>query len=171
MNARLLTGLRIGASILGWLFVIGISISLFGQFDLYLYSQRVTTGFPGIAARFDFISALNSFLSNIGSAFFAFLIAAVIPMIENHAPVGIEMATRVMAVCCLSYLADALVRLWSLILNLSVVLSASKDFGWRFWLPYASMVIPVLVPILYATAIYIFYSHFVRMVTFESEVA
>ena len=171
MNAKLLMLLRIGASILGWLFVLGILLNLLGQFDLYLYSQRVSTGFAGIAAQFDFVSALNSFLSYLGSAFFAFLIAAVIPMIENHAPVGIEMATRVMIVCCLSYLADALLRLWSFILNLSDVLPASESFGWRFWLPYASTMIPVLVPILYATTIYIFYTHFVRMVTFESEVA
>ncbi len=171
MNIKTLKLLRIGTSVLGWLLVIGILANLLGQLDIYLRSQKIPMGFPGIPARFDIVSAFNAFFSSLGIAFFAFLIAAIISMVEKRAPVGIEMATRLMTVCCLSYLAEALARFWSFVLNLCEVLPIFANSGWRFWFPYASTLISVLVPILYAGSIFVLYTHFTRMVTFESEVA
>jgi hypothetical protein len=103
--------------------------------------------------------------------FFAFLIAAVFHMIEKEAPVGLENARRLMIVCCLSYLADALVGLCSFLLKLSEGLLIFGDSGWRSWIPYAYTGVSPIVPVLYAAAIFALFTHFTKMVTFESEVA
>jgi hypothetical protein len=169
MHAYLLKLLRIGALALGWLLVIGVLAVVWSQFDFYRGSQRIGAGIPIVAVQFDALSAFSSLFSSFGNAFFAFLIAAVVRMVEKQAPVGIEGATRLMIVCCLSYVAEALVRIGSSILNLLAAPHLARGFDWL--LAYSSSAIPALVPILYAAAIFVFYTHFTRMVTFESEVA
>ena len=167
MNAKMLTLLRICALVLGWLLVVGIVANVWGHFVVYRQAQMVPMAFP----QFNIATALGSFFSNFGNAFFAFLIAAVFRMIERQAPVGHENARRLMIVCCLSYVADALVRSCAFAASFPGTLQSFGSFGWRFWIPYASTAIPVLVPILFAASIFVLYTHFSKMVTFESEVA
>jgi hypothetical protein len=92
-------------------------------------------------------------------------------MIEKEGPVGKESARRLMIVCCLSYVADALVIFCSFILKLSEGIQIFSASGWRSWIPYASTAVSPLVPVLYAASIFVLYMHFTKMVTFESEVA
>ena len=176
MSKKLLKLSRIGALILGWLLVIGILGSLWGtwnQFDVYRTGQQVPAGFTDIFGGFKIWSALSSFFSKLGSAFLAFLIAAVFRMIARQAPVGNENARRLMIVCCLSYLADAFSQICSFISSVSVLLQLEmyRSMGLGFWFPVSLNAIPPLVPILYAATIFVLYTHFTRMVTFESEVA
>jgi hypothetical protein len=169
MNAKSLKLLRIGAMILGWLLFVGVSAGIWGHLSIYYQAQNDPNGFLGSVAQFNIVSALDSFFSGFGNALFAFLIAAVFRMIEKQAPIGNEHAKRLMIVCCLFYVADALVQFYSLILALTTTLQWAKGFDWL--LPYSSTAIPVLVPILYAASIFVLYTHFTKMVMFESEVA
>jgi hypothetical protein len=174
MNAKSLKLLRIGALVLGWLLIAGILEDIWSQLFLYSRVQKDATGFFGsTAAQFNLANSLGSFFSGLGNAFLAFLIAAVLRMIEKHAPVGNGHGKRLMIVCCVSYLAAALTGFCSSISKTSGVLRL-QDFAkyfWWFWLPYSSTLITVFVPVLYAATIFVLYTHFTKMVTFESEVA
>ena len=92
-------------------------------------------------------------------------------MIEKEAPVGKENAQRLMMVCCFSYVGEALVLFCFVILKLSEGMQIFTASGWRSWIPYASGAVTPLVPILYAASIFVLYTHFTKMATFESEVA
>ncbi len=176
MNSKLLGLSRIGALVLGWLLVIGILGNVWGiwnQLDVYRSAQQVPPAISSIVTEFKLGNALSSFFSNLGNAFLAFLIAAVFRMIAKEAPVGRENARRLMIVCCLSYAADALAQICSFVSNVQVLwqLEMYKRIGPGFWIPFAMTVIPAFVPLLYAATIFVLYTHFTRMVTFESEVA
>ena len=174
MNANSLRLLRIGALVLGWLLIAGVLANIWGHLEIYCQGQRDPTGFLRSVAQFDIVSALNSFFSGFGSAFFAFLIAAVFRMVEKRAPVGSEYAKRLMIICCLNYGADALVRFYSLILGLPSKLPLAEGFEWLYLLSYSSLAIKtitVLIPMLYAASIFVLYTHFTKMVMFESEIA
>jgi hypothetical protein len=124
-----------------------------------------------MVAQFDLANSMSSFFSSFGNALFAFLIAAVLRMIEKQAPIGNEYAQRLMIACCLFYVAESAARLCSFIIHLPEALQVFAGFGLRFWLPCFSKVIPSVIPLLYAASIYVLYTHFTKMVTFESEVA
>jgi hypothetical protein len=176
MNTKLLKLSRIGALVLGWLLVIGILANvwgIWGNYNVYLRAQQVPTGISNIVTGFKLGNALGSFFSNLGNAFLAFLIAAVFRMIANQAPVGSENARRLMIVCCLSYVANVLVQICSFIsiVHSLIQLGFYRGIGPGFWFPFALAVIPAFVPLLYAATIFVLYTHFTKMVTFESEVA
>ena len=156
--------------VLGWVLLGSVLMSVLSQLSIYLHAQDNPPGFLPIA-QFDIMKSLGAFFSGIGNAFLAFLIAAVFRMIEKQAPVGSENADRIMIVCCLTYLADALTGCCSSILKLSELLPVFKPLVWGFWLQCMPMAIPVLVPVLYAASIFVLYTNFTKMVTFESEVA
>jgi len=170
MNAKSLRLLRIGTLILGWLLLAGVYAGVWGHLAIYYRGQNDPTGLlRNIQTQFDLASALSSFFSGFGNAFLAFLVAAVFRMIEEEGPVGRANSRALMIICCLSYLADAFVRFYSVVLNLPALRSV-KGFGWL--LPsYASTAVAVLIPVLYAASIFVLYTHFTKMVTFESEVA
>ncbi len=171
MNVRSLKSLRIGASILGWLIILGIASNIYGYVEIFRKGLSVSTVFPGMIGPFSLASALGSFFSSFGNAFFAFLIAAVFLMIERQVPVGNEHANRLMIVCCFSYLADAVARFCSFLTSLSKDVPHLQSSDWRIWLPYASTAIPVLIPVLFAASIFVLFTRFASMVVFESEVA
>ena len=176
MSSKLLKLSRIGALVLGWLLVIGIVASVWGtwgNYNTYLNAQQVPMGISSIVTEFKLGSALGSFFSNLGNAFLAFLIAAVFRMIAKQAPVGSENARRLMIVCCLSYIAHVLVQICSFISSVHSLLQLEiyRRIGLGFWFPFALAVVPAFVPLLYAATIFVLYTHFARMVTFESEVA
>jgi hypothetical protein len=171
MNCKSLKLLRICASVMGWFLLAGVWAGIWGRYSLYRRAQNYPEGFMTAIAQFDILSALSSFFSGFGGVFFAFLVAAVFRMIEKEAPVGKENAQRLMIICCLSYVADALVLFCSSILKISEAAQAFSSAGWRSWIPYASTAVSPLVPVLYAAAIFVLYAHFTRMATFESEVA
>jgi hypothetical protein len=171
MNSKSLRLLRICAVVLGWALLIGVGTGVWGRYSLYHRAQNFPEGFISDIAQFDILSALNSYFSGFGGAFLAFLIAAVLRMIEEEAPVGKENAQRLMVVCCFSYVADALVLLFSFILKLSEGMQIFSASGWRSWIPYASTAVSPLLPVLYAASIFVLYTQFTKMATFESEVA
>lgn len=171
MNAKSLKLLRICAVGLGWILLIGEWAGVWARYSLYRRARNSPEGFITAIAQFDLLSALGSFFSGLGSVFFAFLIAAVFRMIEREFPVGKEEAQRLMTVCCFSYMAEALVLSCAFILKLSEGMHIFSTSGWRTWIPYASTAGSPLVPILYAAAVFVLYTHFTRLATFESEVA
>ena len=176
MSAKLLKLSRIGALVLGWLLVIGVVGSvwgIWGQYDVFSKGQQVPMWITGIVTEFKLAKALSSFFSNLGNASLAFLIAAVFRMIERRAPVGSESARRLMIVCCIAYVADAIAQICSINSGAHALLQFEiyRRIGMGFWFSFALGAIPLLVPILYAAAVFVLYTHFTRMVTFESEVA
>ena len=171
MSHKSLKLLRICAVVLGWALLIGVWAGIWGRYSLYRSAQNNSEGFISGITQFDILSSLSSFFSGFGGVFFAFLIAAVFHMIEKEAPVGKENAQRLMIVCCFSYVADALVLFCSFILKLSEGMQIFSASGWRSWIPYAATAVSPLVPVLYAASIFVLYTHFTRMATFESEVA
>ena len=171
MNIKSLKVLRICALIMGWLLLIGVLTGIWGRYSLYRRTPENTEGFVTAIAQFNILSNLSSFFSGFGSVFFAFLVAAVLRMIEKEAPIGKEKAQRLMIVCCLSYTADAIVRFCSFLPNLSAVVNFFSRSDWMSLLPYAYMGISPFAPLLYAASIYVLFTHFTNMVTFESEVA
>jgi hypothetical protein len=171
MSTKSLKLLRICAVVLGWVLLVGVWAGIWGRYNLYRSAQNNPEGFITAIAQFDILSALSSFFSGFGGVFLAFLVAAVFRMIEKEAPVGKENAQRLMVVCCVSYLADAMVLCCSFILKLSEGVQIFSTSGWRSWIPYASTAISPLVPVLYAASIFVLYAHFTKMATFESEVA
>lgn len=172
MKTRSLKFLRICVLVLGWLLVTGVIMGIWSRIVGYNLALNNPTSFifvmPG---RFNIGSALSSFFSGMGNAFLAFLIAAVVRMIEKQVPIGIEYANRLMIVCCLSYLADALIELYGLTRYFLATLSLIHGFDFRFLSTYAAFSIPAIAPLLYAASIYVLYRHFTSMVQFESEVA
>jgi hypothetical protein len=171
MSTKSLKLLRICAVVLGWVLLVGVWAGIWGRYSLYRSAQNNPEGFITAIAQFDILSTLSSFFSGFGGVFLAFLVAAVFRMIEKEAPVGKESAQRLMIVCCISYLADALALCFSFILKLSEGLQIFSTSGWRSWIPYASTAVSPLVPVLYAASIFVLYTHFTKMATFESEVA
>jgi hypothetical protein len=73
--------------------------------------------------------ALSSFFADLGNALFAFLIAAVVRMIEKRAPVKHAYARRLMITCCLAYVAEAAVRFFSFSLILARLLHIISGVG------------------------------------------
>ncbi len=171
MNKRSLMLLRICAVVLGWILLIGEWAGIWGRYYLYRRAPNTTEGFITAIAQFDILNALSSFFSGLGGVFFAFLIAAVFRMIEKEAPVGQANARRLMIVCCFSYVAEAIVLFCSFILKLSEGMQIFSASSWRSWIPYASTAASPLVPVLYAASIFVLYTHFMKLATFESEVA
>jgi hypothetical protein len=170
MKSKSLKLLRISTLVMGWLVVAGVLAGIWGRVALYYQGQSDPTSFLGsLAARFELLSALSSFFADLGNALFAFLIAAVVRMIEKRAPVEHEYARRLMITCCLAYVAEAAVRFFSFSLILSRVLHAMNGVGTLG--PHSSSATLVLAPVIYAVSIFVLYSHFTQMVTFESEVA
>jgi membrane-anchored glycerophosphoryl diester phosphodiesterase (GDPDase) len=171
MNIKSLKVLRICVLLMGWLLLIGVLTGIWVSYLLY-YDYHLHYHAPEFVtqiAQFSILKSLSSFFSGFGSVFFAFLVAAVFRMIEKNAPVGKERAQRLMIVCCLSYLADAIVRFCSFISDLSVVVNFFSLSDWTS-LPYIARVVP-FAPVLYAASIFVLFTHFTKMVTFESEVA
>lgn len=164
MNTKSLKLLRIGALVLGWSLLITVLLDAWGR--IYRHTQINHEAFDQFA-----IPAMSAFFSGLGSIFFAFLIAAILRMIEKEAPVGKKNAKRLMIVCCLSYLADAVVRSSALILSLPHVMHLFNRPDWISLLPYAYFGPPPFAPFLYAASIFVLFTHFTKMVTFESEVA
>ena len=171
MNVNSLKLLRICAFIMGWALLVGISAQIWGWINFYREALDYSEGFVAAVAEFDDLKSISNFLFAFGSAFFAFLIASVFRMIEKEAPHGQAIAQSLMIVCCFSYVADALVRFGSLIRHFSekMLVFNSPDLG--SFLFSASSAVSPLVPVLYAASIFVLFTHFTKMVTFESEVA
>ncbi len=169
MSPKSLRLLRIGALAAGWWLVVGVLAGIGGSLAIYRQAQSDPSEYLRSVTQFNIASALSTFSSGLGDACFAFLIASVLRMIEKEAPIGKESARSLMIVCCLSYVAAALLRFCTLISNLTEALSYSKGIDWLA--PFSSTAIPILAPILYAASIFVLYTHFMEMVIFESEVA
>lgn len=168
MNIKSLKLLRIGALILGWIILLTVLLRV-GQ---SVYYHMHTNPYGGAAMpQFGIVTTLFSFLSGLGNVFLAFLVAAVVRMIEKEAPVGVKNARRLMIVCCLSYLVDAIVRSGAFILALPDVMNFFHRPDWVSLFPYAYIGSLPFAPFLYAASIFVLFTHFSKMVTFESEVA
>ena len=157
MDIKSIKLLRIGALVLGWILLITVFLVVL---------IRITA-----IAEFGYISVLSYFFSGLGNVFLAFLVAAVLRMIEKEAPVGNKNARRLMIACCLSYLADAIVRSCAFILSLPDIMHFFDRPDWVSLLPNAYIGLPPFAPFLYAASIFVLFTHFSKMVTFESEVA
>jgi hypothetical protein len=181
MKAKSLRILRICALIYGWLLVIDFTMREgYKSFYLFQYYRRMKGDsdleylhtFP-----LDIMKSFESFFSALANAFLAFLVAAVFRMIEKQAPVRNETAKRLMIVCFLSYMASAICDVSSFINKLRNEPGYwqwpnFKGFDWLFFIPFTSSpFISLFIPVLYAVTIFVLFTHFTRMVTFESEVA
>jgi hypothetical protein len=172
MKIKSLKLLRICVLVLGWLLIAGVLMGVLGQANRYNKAQNDMVGYMTIVAgEFKIGSALEWFFSGFGNAFLAFLIAAVLRMIERQAPVGIEYANRLMVVCCFSYLANALIQFHDLIKSFFATLKLTGGFYWWLLPTELALWVPAIAPILYTAAIYALYRYFTTMVEFESEVA
>ena len=107
---------------------------------------------------------ITTIFTLFGHTFLAFLIASVVRMIEKQVPIGKDVASRLMYACCLSYIAAALGETYQIILYF-------RTFNYPMGFSIFPIIIQLLIPLLYATSIFVFYNHFTKMVTFESEVA
>lgn len=171
MSKKSLKLLRIGALVLGWILLITISLDSWGSIYRYLHIPVNTEGVVSTMAKFAYLRAHGSLFSGLGSVFFAFLVAAILRMIEKEAPVGMKKAQRLMIVCCFFYLADAIVRFFFLIMSLPHITNCFNRPNWISLLPHAYIGPPPFAPFLYAASIFVLFTHFTKMVTFESEVA
>ena len=167
MNIKSLKLLRIGALILGWILLI---TGLLGVYRLSANYHNVL-GFTTVT-EFGIILTTR-FFSGLGNVFLAFLVAAVLRMIEKEAPVRVKNAQRLMIVCCLSFLVDAIVRSCAFILSLPDIMNLfdRPDWVWGSLLQNAYIGLPPFASFLYAASIFVLFTHFSKMVTFESEVA
>ena len=165
MNIKSLKLLRIGALILGWILLI---TGLLGVYRLSANYHNVL-GFTTVT-EFGIILTTR-FFSGLGNVFLAFLVAAVLRMIEKEAPVSEKNARSLMIVCCLSFLMDAIVRSCAFILSLPDIMYFFGRPDWVSSIPNAYIGLPPFAPFLYAASIFVLFTHFSKMVTFESEVA
>ena len=165
MNIKSLKLLRIGSLILGWILLITVLLGVYRLSANYHIMASYDGGVTAIAFR------ISSIFSGLGNVFLAFLVAAVLRMIEKEAPVRGKNARRLMIVCCLSFLADAIVRSWAFILCLPDIISIFGRPDWVSVLPTSYIGLPPFAPFLYAASIFVLFTHFSKMVTFESEVA
>jgi hypothetical protein len=169
MNAKSLRLLRIGAVVLGWIFFGGLLMNIFNYWAIYRAYSNLAGHQINLPTNFQIFRYLEVFIAGCGNTSLAFLIAAVIRMIEKRAPVRNEIARRLMIVCCLSYVARVLPLFYS---EISAAISMSNSAKGLVWLSMCfSTTMTLLVPVLYATAVFVFYTHFTKMVSFESEVA
>jgi hypothetical protein len=138
--------------------------------NLYCRSHKNADEFMIRSMNLPFIlGCFESIIKGCEIAFLSFLIAAVIRMIEKQAPVGNRTAKRLMIVCCLFNVAHALIKLMQIYRSLILKPSFMSVFDWLIGcLP---LITTILIPLLYAAVIFVFYTHITRMVTFESEVA
>lgn len=158
MNMKSIRLLRIGALVLGWILIFTL---------ILVVCIRITT-----IAEFGYFSVLGYLFVDFGNIFLAFLVAAVFRMIEKKAPVGIKKARRLMIACCLSYLVDAIVRSSAFILAMPDIINLfHRTDDWVYLLQHAYIGIAPFAPFLYAASIFVLFTHFSKMVTFESEVA
>jgi hypothetical protein len=172
MKTKSLKFLRICILVLGWLLLAGVLIGIWGQVIRYNQVPNDLTGrMSVIAGEFKLERAFESFFSGLANVFLAFLMAAVIRMIEKRAPIGIEYANRLMLVCCCSYLANALIQFHNLIQSFFATLKLLGRFYFLSIPTEIAMAVPMIAPVLYAASIFVLYRHFTTMVEFESEVA
>jgi hypothetical protein len=172
MKTKSLKFLRICVLLLGCLLLFGILMEILSQTIRYNQAQNDVTGtMTVLAGEFKLESAFESFFSGLGNVFFAFLVAAVVRMIEKQAVVHIEYANRLMLVCCGSYLANALIQIHFWIGSLFLTVKLTGGYHFAFLPTEIALAVPSLVPVLYAASIYILYKYFTGMVQFESEVA
>jgi hypothetical protein len=172
MNNKSLKFLRICVLILGCLLLFGVLMEILGQTIRYNQAQNDVTGTMAfMAGEFRLESAFESFFSGLGNVFFAFLIAAVVRMIEKQAAIHIEYANRLMLVCCGFYLANALIKIHFWIKSFFMMVKLTGSYQLTFLPTEIALAVPTLVPVLYAASIYILYKYFTGMVQFESEVA
>ncbi len=172
MSIKSLKLLRIGALVLGWMLLITILFESCGRIYIYLHTPVNTEGIVPTMAKFAYLRAHGcSFFSGLGSVFLAFLVAAVLRMIEKEAPIGMKNARRLMIVCCFFYLADAIVRSFFLVMSLPDITFLFNRPNWISLLPHAYIGPPPFAPLLYAASIFVLFTHFTKMVAFESEVA
>ncbi len=172
MSKKSLKLLRIGALVLGWMLLITLSLESWGRFYIHLHTPVNTGGVVSTMAKFAYLRSHGcSLFSGLGIVFFAFLVAAVLRMIEKEAPVGMKNARKLMIVCCFFYLADAIVRSFFLIMSLPDIMNLFNRPDWISLLPHVYIGTPPFAPFLYAASIFVLFTHFTKMVTFESEVA
>jgi|WetSurMetagenome_2_1015567.scaffolds.fasta_scaffold91138_2 hypothetical protein len=172
MKTKSLKFLRVCVLILGWLLLIGILMEIWSQSIRYTQAQSDATGYMSVVAgEFKLGQAFESFFSGLGNVFFAFLIAAVVGMIEKQAAVHIKYADRLMLICCGSYLANALIQIYFWIGSFFLTMQLPGGYHLMFLPTEISLAVPSLVPVLYAASICILYKYFTHMVQFESEVA
>jgi hypothetical protein len=172
MKPTALKLLRICVLVLGWLLIVGVFLGIWSQANLYKQAQSdLTSSMALIAGEFKLERAFESFFSGLGNAFFAFLVAAIVRMIERREPIGIEYANRLMLICCGSYLMNALLQFHNLVQSFFATLKLVGRFHFLSIPTEIAMAVPAFVPILYAASICILYRHFTNMVKFESEVA
>lgn len=171
MKIKTIKLLRIGAFIFGWIILITVLLFEPGHFSNYYHMPANPDGRVTMIAKFGIIRTLSSFFSGLGNVFLAFLVAAVLRMIEKEAPIGVKNARRLMIAGCFFFLVDAIVRSCALILSLPDVMRFFHRPDWVSLLPHAYMGPLPFAPILYAASIFVLFTHFSKMVTFESEVA
>jgi hypothetical protein len=164
MNIKSLKLLRIGVLILGWILLITVLWGVCLLSANFHNMANIDGGVIGIASR------ISDFFFGLGNVFLAFLVAAVLRMIEKEAPVRGKNARRLMIVCCLSFLVDVIVRSYVFILSLPDIRYFFDDPYWAYSFPYY-IGLPPFAPFLYAASIFVLFTHFSKMVTFESEVA
>ena len=164
MNIKLLKLLRIGALILGWILLITELWKVCLLIAYYHNFLNIDGGGIALASR------ISSIFFGLGTVFLAFLVAAVLRMIEKKAPVSGSNSRRLMIVCCLSFLVDAIVRSCTFILSLPDIMYFFHSPDWVSSFPHY-FGLPPFAPFLYAASIFVLFTHFSKMVTFESEVA
>ena len=164
MNIKSLKLLRIGALILGWILLITELWKVCLLIAYYHNFLNIDGGGIALASR------ISSFFFGLGNVFLAFLVAAVLRMIEKEAPVMGKNARRLMIVCCLSFLVDVIVRSYVFIMSLPDIMYSFFRPDWVYSFPYF-IGLPPFAPFLYAASIFVLFTHFSKMVTFESEVA
>jgi hypothetical protein len=164
MNIKSLKLLRIGALILGWILLITELWKVCLLIAYYHNFLNIDGGGIALASR------ISSYFFGLGNVFLAFLVAAVLRMIEKESPVMEKNARRLMIVCCLSFLVDTIVRSCTFILSLPDTIRILTLNDWVSNLPYF-IGFPPFAPFLYAASIFVLFTHFTKMVTFESEVA
>lgn len=159
MNNKPLRVLRKLALIFGW--IMSIVFFIAGMGTVLLPSKHLVEHAMNYNNMGELIKIIFGLL---GGIFLAFLIASVVRMILKQVPIGKAVASRLMYACCLSYIAAALGESYEIILYF-------KTFNYPLGISIFPIIIQLLIPLLYVTSIFIFYNHFTKMVTFESEVA
>lgn len=159
----------IAFQLVGWAILLNLVVEAIG-----VYRNEISMAEMGITTHREAIylpAKLPYLFSMIGNAFFAFLVGSVFRMLELGRPVQIELAGRLLLVCCFGYGAEAVVRSYFWIIQCQSLWHVMSFSPALYFAQCLTSFVGILVPLLYAAAVFVLFKHFSKMLAFEAEVA
>lgn len=172
MNPRMIPWLQKIFWILGWSALILAAVTIAS--NAYQFFRPVSpTELSWPKEEFYFLKQVRILFSSLSQAFFAFLVSSVFDMIFHRKPVRSQQTQAFLVLTCIGFVGEGAIGLISWFKSTFSVLpqfNVSSGVEILSFISYFVGLIPNLISFVYAITVYVLFTHFSKLVTFESEV-